>query len=395
MKNLSEQEWNKKPKHAASSQNLKNQAAYDAHRGKHAKPESSPAPTQGRHATTIDMSKGRSKGGKIVKRVLLVLLALILVVLAAGAGIFFWYSSQLDNVLAMDDQTQQAVDEVLVPAEAGKPFYVLILGSDSREGSGTSSSPANSGDNERSDVIMLVRVDASNKQMTMVSVPRDTPYYLEDGSVIKINETYNMGGEAYTIKAVSELTGADISYFASVRFSGFEAIIDYLGGITVNVPQKISYKDALTGEKVTVKPGVQTINGQEAQIFARSRKQYEDDQEGRRQSNNRQIVEGIMNKLLEKPVTEIPETVLELASYVTTNMKTADIVSMIVPFALGSGDFKLYGGTGPKTGDIRPEAGDSWLCYDNPEGWAQVMAVVDAGEDPSGLDVEHLAIKNE
>ena len=71
----------------------------------------------------------------------------------------------------------------LVRPETGKPFYVLLLGSDSREGSGTSKNPDMQGDNQRSDVMILARVDAGKKQVTLVSVPRDTPYTLDGGSV--------------------------------------------------------------------------------------------------------------------------------------------------------------------------------------------------------------------
>ena len=113
------------------------------------------------------------------------------------------------------------------------------------------------GDNQRSDVMILARVDAGKKQVTLVSVPRDTPYTLDGGSVVKINEVYNIEGAAGSIKAVSKLTGVPISHYAEVHFSEFQEIVDKLGGITVDVPIEVSYKDALTGDKVTIKPGVQ------------------------------------------------------------------------------------------------------------------------------------------
>ena len=52
----------------------------------------------------------------------------------------------------------------------------------------------------------------------------------------------------------------------------------------------------------------------------------------------------------------------------------------------------LYSCTGPSNGDFDEEQNGLWLCYENPEGWATLMAAVDAGEDPGELDVESTAI---
>ena len=49
------------------------------------------------------------------------------------------------------------------------------------------------------------------------------------------------------------------------------------------------------------------------------------------------------------------------------------------------GGVTMYSATGPSDGDFYAEGGE-WFCYENPEGWAQVMALVDAGENPAGLD---------
>lgn len=298
----------------------------------------------------------------------------------------------LDGALSMGSEQDASIESVLAPVEAGKPFYMLLLGSDSREGSGTSSREDESGDSQRSDVMILARVDAANRQVTLVSIPRDTRYVLDDGSLVKINEAYNLGGAAASIKAVSAVTGTPINHYAEVHFSEFQELVDKLGGITVDVPIELSYKDALTGETVSLMPGTQTIDGQQAQIFARARHEYGESQEAKRQSSIRQIISAIVEKVLQKPVTELPGTVLDLAESVGTDMHTADIVSLGLAFSGGSGDMEMYSCTGPSNGDFDEAQNGLWLCYENPEGWATLMAAVDAGQDPSGLDVESTAI---
>ncbi|WP_255467208.1 LCP family protein [Raoultibacter phocaeensis] len=336
--------------------------------------------------------KSRKRKTPPWKKALVVAGALILCAVFAVGAYALWFSGALNERLSMGDQTDAAVNDALTSPIAGEPFYMLLLGSDSREGSGTSGNAAESGDNQRSDVMILVRVDAKNKQVTMVSIPRDTPLSLEDGTIVKINEAYNIGGAAYSIKAVSELTGVPIAHYAEVHFSEFQELVDKLGGVEVDVPVELSYKDALTGEWITLEPGVQTIDGQQAQIFARARHEYETDQDAHRQNNIRTLLEAIITKVLEKPFYELPDTVLSLAESVGTDLNASDLVSLAMEYAGGSGSMTMYSGTGPTDGDINEAAGGIWLCYENPEGWANLMAVVESGDDPSGLDVNSTAI---
>lgn len=334
----------------------------------------------------------KRKRRRIAQRISLCVLAILLAVVCATGGYAAWYSSALDNALSMGSEQDASVDEALAPSVADQPFYALVLGSDSREGSGTSSKEAESGGNQRSDVMILLRVDARANQVTMVSIPRDTPYALDDGRVVKVNEVYNIGGAAASIKAVSRIAGVPVSHYAEIHFSELQSLVDKLGGVTVNVDVELSYKDALTGEKVTVSPGVQTITGQQAQIFARARHEYVTDQDAHRQNNVRSLAMAIVKKVLDRPAYELPGTVLDLASYVGTDMKTGDIVSLALAFSKGSGAPVMYSCSGPDKGDINESAGGIWLCYENPQGWADLMAVVDSGGNPEGMDVNATAI---
>lgn len=316
----------------------------------------------------------------------IVVIAVLAVLLSAGVA-FGAYSTMLNSRLAIDDSSERdAINDALVEADLNEPFYMLVLGSDSREGSGTSSRADESGDNQRSDVMILMRVDAPNHQVTMVSIPRDTPLHWEDGSIIKMNEAYNYGGAAATIKAVSQLTGVPIAHYAEIHFSELQQLVDRLGGVTVDVPIELSYEDALTGEWITLEPGEQTLDGQQAQIFARARHEYSGNQDAQRQSSVRQLAIAIVEKVLDRPFYELPGTILDTADVVGTDLETGDIIALASAFASGSGDITMYSGTGPTDGDINPAANDLWFCYESPEGWEKLMAVVEAGEDPSAVD---------
>lgn len=342
------------------------------------------------HAAAHDADLLQQRRRKRKHRKILMIVGIVLAVLLVGSGTAFGiYTTMLNDKLAIDDKAQaEAVSDALVPAEVNQPFYALLIGSDSREGSGTSSRADESGDNERSDVIILVRVDAPNRQLTMVSIPRDTPLHLDDGSVVKINEAYNIGGAAYTIEAVSELTGVPISHYGEVHFSELQTLVDNLGGVTVDVPIELSYKDALTGETVTIQPGEQTLDGQQAQIFARARHEYGTDQDANRQNSVRKLAEAIVKQILNRPVYELPGAVMSAAECVGTDMRSSDLIALATAFATGSGSVTMYNGSGPSDGDINNAANGLWLCYENPEGWQKVMDVVDAGGDPSEVSFD-------
>lgn len=328
----------------------------------------------------------RSKVKRLPLIIAGVVVAFILALVLGGA----YYAFAINKALSFEPEEAVAIGEVTEAVAFNEPFYMLVLGSDSREGSGTSNYAPNTGDNERSDVMMLVRVDPTNSQLTIVSIPRDTPYAYDDGTIDKLNESYNRGGAAETVKAVEDVTGVDIAHFAEVRFSDLQGIVDALGGVTVNVDTPMSYKDALTGEWVEIPAGEQVLDGQQAQIFSRARHEYETDQDKHRQENVRQLASAMLQELLDKPAHEIPGTVLKLAEFVGTDLKVDDFLQLLKSFS--GGGMTIYSCTGPNQGDINPYVNDMWLCYENPEGWAALMEVVDSGEDPSGVDVDSTAI---
>lgn len=331
------------------------------------------------------MKKGRPLWVKALAGLCALLLAVVGVVVGCGV----WFATQLDETLALSEEDAQAIEAVAAPCKLDEPFYLLLLGSDSREGTVLKGyQNADGSYSQRADVMMLVYVDAPRHQITMVSIPRDTRYVYPEGTVAKINDAYNYGA-ASSVQAVATLTGTPISYYAAVDFANFEAIIDALGGITVHVPADIKYKDALTGEMLYLEEGTQKLDGQHAQLLARARKEYGEDV---RQDNNRQMIEAMVKAVVDRPVKEIPDTIIEVASHVDTNFTAGDLLKLGLAFASGEGKLTFYSCTGPTDGDFDSAYGGTWYCYDNPVGWAKLISVVDAGLDPSGVEVNDTAI---
>ena len=92
---------------------------------------------------------------------------------------------------------------------------MLLLGTDGRPGE----------DTYRADSIILARIDPTQKQATLISVPRDTKVEYK-GETMKINACHTVGGAEAMVEAVNELCGVQISNYAEVSFDGMQALID-------------------------------------------------------------------------------------------------------------------------------------------------------------------------
>ncbi len=321
--------------------------------------------------STINMPlQKKSKRKKIIVGVLVALLVLI----GAGAAFGAVYMNKIAGNMTLDDSTKKDLDGVLATAENPyeEPFYMLLVGSDNWENHG-----------ERSDALVLIRVDQNDHQITMVSVPRDTPYML-NGQKVKINQAFAEDGASGAVKAVEDLTGVSISYYAEIQFSGLKDYVDSIGGVTVDVPYSIDYL-VYTGDQpmIHIDKGVQTLDGDEAVALARMRTVYSDEegQDAVRQSNVRALAMAMMNSIIKAPVTDIPGLLDRLSSCVQTSMDMNTMVSLATNFAQAKDDVKLYTCTGPYKGEIDAETG-LWLCYEDQAGWKELMDVVKEGGNP-------------
>ena len=119
--------------------------------------------------------------------------------------------------------------------------------------------------------------------------------------------------QAYIIQAVKNLTGVDVDHYAEVNFDGLEGLIDAIGGVEVDVPETIDDYDA--GGRVNA--GYQTLNGEQALIFARSRAYVDGDYT--RSSNQRLLLEALAHKLLETPANELAGLIQSSTGFLTTD----------------------------------------------------------------------------
>ena len=252
--------------------------------------------------------QGMSTGKKIG-------IAVLVIALIAGiAGAIFFISKEMRKAEVnadlhnVDKETMEAIDEQLTGSTSfDEPFTMLLIGTDERDWD-----PDVEG--ARADTIILVRVDAPNKLVSMVSIPRDTMVQLPGVGTAKINAAYYYGGPAGVISAVKDLTGVDIDHYACINFDGLEGLVDAIGGIDVHVDERIdNYKAGL----VVIEEGDQHLNGYEALTLARNRDYVDGDYT--RQVNQRKVIMGIVERVINTPATELMGIVKASTNFLTTD----------------------------------------------------------------------------
>lgn len=316
------------------------------------------------------------------KRRQTITVAVVLGAVALFAALFLLVASLLQTDMAQANPVRDSLvaGEEAQDAVTADPFYVLLIGSDSRKGTAlyTGNATEHAQVDQHSDIMTLVRVDPTAYVLTLLSVPRDTQLAGEEG---KINDSFLQGKPEETVKAVERLTGASIDYYMMTTFMGFESLVNALGGVEVDVPVKVTVPDAATGRDLTVKAGQeQRLNGAQALVLARARKAYEGNQDGLRQVNVRALETSLIEEALDDP-DEVEQAVRALKGNVQTNMPLGQIASLGLDFALHKDQVVIYSGTGPYEGETN-KAGQ-WVAPEDKELWARVMETVDAGGDPT------------
>ena len=195
----------------------------------------------------VDLSMEPKKKRK--KRNPLLMIVLLLAMLAGG----LWCGYTVTGLLLPDPQAGLTDEQ----KEMLNNVNILVLGCDEREGENLA----------RADVIIVATIRPESKQVSLFSIPRDTRVAIEGHGKDKINHAMAYGGVSLITDTVEGFLGIQIDHAVKVNFDGFINVIDALGGVNINVPEKM-YKPL---EAIDLLPGYQTLYGEDALAFVRWR----------------------------------------------------------------------------------------------------------------------------
>lgn len=179
----------------------------------------------------------------------------------------------------------------------------------------------------RSDTIILASIDTKTNAVSVLSIPRDTRVFI-DGHYDKINHVVGYKDRVESsIKAVKSITGIPINYYITVDPAAFRNVIDILGGVYLDVPQDMYYRDPAQNLYINLKKGYQLLDGDKAEQLVRYRYGYVDADLGRIRTQQLFIRELIKQKLTLSNIAKAREIFNELKKYVNTNYTVVDLVN--------------------------------------------------------------------
>ncbi|MEP0871992.1 MULTISPECIES: LCP family protein [Trichocoleus] len=210
--------------------------------------------------------------------------------------------------------------------KVSRPVNILVMGVDRVPGVTGNSSEVFDG---RSDTMLLLHVDPKAQSVSMLSIPRDTQVEIPGIGITKVNQANASGGPALTARVVSRtLNDVPIDRYVRVSTDAFREIVDLLGGVDVFVPTPMAYVDQTQKLKIDLAQGWQTLNGEQAEGFARFRNDaYGDIGRVQRQQA---LIKALRDRLTSPSVLpRLPKAIRIMRKYIDTNLSLEEMLSLI------------------------------------------------------------------
>ena len=229
---------------------------------------------------------------------------------AAGPDPDDWYIATSDTLGDMELEDVLEIDGIRT---------ILLVGCDEREGYEVG----------RSDTMMVAFLNGETNEISLLSIPRDCYVQIPGYSTkTKINHSYAYGGINLTRETIEYFLGIKIDDYVEIDFDGFVELVDELGGVEINVDQRMINYD----EGINLNPGLQTLDGKQALGYCR----FRIGQDGtdsisdiKRAEHQQNFIIALKDKLVSlSTLWKIPSLVSIANEYVNTTISTLDAIKL-------------------------------------------------------------------
>lgn len=257
------------------------------------------------------------------KKFLFIIIPIVVIIIGISGAYYYvnykiYKSTKIEDILTTKEQQQKSQYEL----EHGI-FNVLLCGLDGRTKDSDS----------RTDSMILANIDTNKKTVKLVSFMRDMYVPIPGHSQNRINSAFFLGGPELLMKTLNEDFNLDIQYYGTIDFKAFQAMVDSVGGIDIDVKdyelKQLNYyiKEANWSNPIYLeRAGFQHLNGQQALSYCRIRKVGNNDYE--RTERQRRVLSLLIKKTKGTSVFKFPQLVASLLPYIKTNIPTNKIASL-------------------------------------------------------------------
>lgn len=265
------------------------------------------------------MSKKKKKLST-TKKVVLSLFAVLFILLGTVLGFY----QHVKNKIYIEKETSISNSKNDTEYQEVKGITnVLLIGVDARD----LDEPC------RSDSMIVATIDNNHKKVKLTSLFRDTLVDIPGHGEAKLNSAYMLGGPELLMETVKETYNINIDKYIIINFWGFEAIVDYIGGIEVDVKDyQLEELNKYIGESTggndcpVEDAGIQTLNGKQALSYARIRYNVGDEYE--RTDRQREVIFKVIEKLQNTKPSKYLGIMNTMLEYIRTNIDPLEALNM-------------------------------------------------------------------
>ena len=265
------------------------------------------------------MSKKKKKLST-TKKVVLSLFAVLFILLGTVLGFY----QHVKNKIYIEKETSISNSKNDTEYQEVKGITnVLLIGVDARD----LDEPC------RSDSMIVATIDNNHKKVKLTSLFRDTLVDIPGHGEAKLNSAYMLGGPELLMETVKETYNINIDKYIIINFWGFEAIVDYIGGIEVDVKDyQLEELNKYIGESTggndcpVEEAGIQTLNGKQALSYARIRYNVGDEYE--RTDRQREVIFKVIEKLQNTKPSKYLGIMNTMLEYIRTNIDPLEALNM-------------------------------------------------------------------
>ncbi len=271
-----------------------------------------------------------------------------------GSGVGYLYLKLNGNLKSIDLNSLLGTDRP-VDVDNGSQD-ILVLGSDSRSGGNRKLGGGKDDGTARSDTAMIVHMYEGHRKAAVVSIPRDTlvdrpgctgtdgtEHPAATGTMF--NSAYTTGGASCAVKTVESMTGIRMDHYVEVDFSGFEKLVDELGGVRLTTTEDIDDPDS----HLKLAAGEHTLDGAQALGLVRTRHGVGDGSDLGRIQLQQAFVKALADRVADIGVLTSPKKLYDLADTATGAVTTDSDLGSVRNLASFAGGLKDVGSAGMTT----------------------------------------------
>lgn len=210
-----------------------------------------------------------------------------------------------------------------IPMQLTRPVNILVMGVDKTDKN------SETGLNGNSDTMLLVQFQPNPGLVKALSLPRDTLVDIPGYGTDKLNAANVYGGPELTARTVHQLlNGIQLDRYVRIDTQGLIKLVDAMGGVEVNIPKPMHYRDRTQNLEINFEPGKQWLSGQKLQEYLRFR--HDELGDIGRVQRQQEVLKNLKQQFLQPAtILKMPQILHVAQQSIDTNLSMGELFALI------------------------------------------------------------------